>query len=157
MIRATVRQIRELLILMSNTGRELYIAPGAIEILKEREELECELRDRGFTIKPEILIDSTFGRGPILKALEGVSHAIFVLGGVHDKFTVEQIRAAQELDTPVVFWIQPGARQREMLGRIHDLGELPAGSEVLGGRSVREMIPQLLEKVKLRETTGCAT
>jgi hypothetical protein len=50
MIRALVRQIRELLTLLSNKGQELYIAPGAIDILEEREGLEYELKDRGFTI-----------------------------------------------------------------------------------------------------------
>src|ERR1017187_1418894 len=107
MIRASVRQIRELLTLMSNKGQEPYIAPGAIEILKEREALERELKDRGFTIKPEILLSSDFGKGPILNAMDRVSHAIFVLGSVYDEFTAEQIEAAQDLGKPVVFWIQP--------------------------------------------------
>ena len=156
MIRAIVRQIRELLTLMSNKGQELYIAPGAIEILKEREALERELKDRGFTIKPEILLSSDFGKGPILNAMDRVSHAIFVLGSVYDEFTAEQIEAAQGLGKPVVFWIQPGAGQRDMLGRIAGLRELPAGSEVLGGRSIREMIPQLLGKLKPRETIAPA-
>lgn len=155
-IRATVRHIRELLTLMSNKGQELYIAPGAIEILEEREELQRELKDRGFTIRPEILLDSTFGKSPILKAMDRVSHAIFVLGGVYDEFTAEQIEAARELGKPLAFWIQPGAAHKDMLGRIHGLRELPAGSEVLGGRSIREMIPHLLEKLKPRETAGPA-
>jgi hypothetical protein len=152
MIRAIVRHIRELLTFMSNKGQELYIAPGAIEMHKEREELKRELKDRGFTMQPEVLLGSEFGKGPILKAMDKVSHAIFVLGGVYDEFTAEQIEAAQELGKPVVFWIQPGTGQRDMLARIHDLPELPAGSEVLGGRSIREMIAQLLGKLKPRET-----
>jgi hypothetical protein len=153
MIRAIVRHIRELLTLMSNQGQELYAAPGAIEMHNEREELKRELKDRGFTVKPEILLDSAFGKGPIRNAMDKVSHAIFVLGGVYDEFTAEQIETAQELGKPVLFWIQPGAGQNEMVGRIHDLGELPSGSEVLGGRSIREMIPQLLGKLKPRETS----
>jgi hypothetical protein len=55
MIRACFRHIRELLTLMSNKGRKLYVAPGVIEMHKQREELECELKDKGFTVKPEIL------------------------------------------------------------------------------------------------------
>ena len=155
-IRALVRHIRELLTLMSNKGQALYIAPGAIETLKEREDLERELKHRGFTIKPDVLLDSTFGKGPIRRAMDQVSHAIFVLGGEYDEFTAEQIETACELGKPVVFWIQPGAAQREMLGRIPDPRELPKDSEVLGGRSIRELIPQLLEKLKPRETAETA-
>ena len=146
MIRAYFRHIRELLTLMSNKGQELYIAPGAIEMYKEREELVLNLKDRGFTIKPEILLDSGFGKGPIRKAMEKATFVLFVFGAIVDEFTAEQIEVAQELGKPAVFWVQPGAGQKDTLQRIHELR--PPGSEVLGGRSIQEMIPQLLEKLK---------
>ena len=61
MIRETVRGIRELFAFMSNSGRELYLAPGAIEMYNARDELKRDLKDHGFTIQPEILLDSTSG------------------------------------------------------------------------------------------------
>ena len=94
----------------------------------------------------------TSERDSIRSAMDGVSHAIFILGAVYDEFTAEQIEAAQELGKPVAFWVRPGSGQRDMLKRIEGLAELPAGSEILGGRSIREMIPQLLAKLKPRET-----
>ncbi len=151
-IRALVRQLRELLTLLSNKGQELYIAPGGIDMLNEREELIRELKDRGFTIKPEILLGPEFEQGPIRNAMDKVSHAIFVFGGVYDEFTAEQIETARELGKPAIFWIQPGVKQKDIRRRIEDLDKLPAGSEVLGGHSIREMIPQLLDKLKPNET-----
>jgi hypothetical protein len=145
-IRACFRQIRELLTLMSNKGREIYAAPGAIDMYKEREELAQTLKDRGFTIKPEILLDAGFGKGPIRKAMEKATFVLFVFGATFDEFTNDQIEVAQELGKPVVFWVQPGAGQKDTLRRIHELR--PPGSEILGGRSIQEMIPQLLEKLK---------
>ena len=156
MIRVCFRHIRELLTLMSNKGQELYVAPGAIEMYKEREELERELKDKGFNVKPEILLDSTFGKGPVRKAMDKASLAIFVLGRVYDEFTAEQIEVAQELGKPAVFWVQPGVGQKDMLGRLPDPGELPPGSEVLGGRAIRQMIDQLLEKLKPRPAPEAA-
>ena len=147
-IRALVRHIWELFRFMSNKGQEVYLAPGNIEMYNQREELERELKDRGFTVKPEVLLDSTFGKDPIRKAMDKISLAVFVLGDVYDKFTATQIKVAQELGKPVAFWVQPGEKQKDMLGRINELSELPPGSEVLGGRSIRELIPQLLEKLK---------
>jgi hypothetical protein len=155
-IREIVRHIRELLTLMSNKYQELYLAPGAIDMLSEREELTRELKDRGFTIKPAFLPDSSFGKKAILKAMDNVSHAIFVFGGEYDKFTADQIEAARELGRPAVFWVQPGEDSDKMRRLIDDLGKLPNGSEVLGGRSIREMLPALLEKVKPRETPAPA-
>ena len=149
MIRATVRNIRELLTLLRNKGQELYIAPGTIEVHKECAELESELRDRGFTVRPEILLDSAFGKGPIRTAMANASFAIFVLGSVYDEFTAEQIEVAQELGKPTIFWVQPGEAQNDVVGRLHQLGDLPVSSEVLGGRSVREMLPQLLQKIRV--------
>jgi hypothetical protein len=146
MIRACFRHIHELLALMSNKGRELYAAPGAIEMYKEREELVRNLKDRGFTIKPDILLDSGFGKGPIRKAMGKAEFVLFVFGAIFDEFTAAQIEVAQELGKPVVFWVQPGDGQKNTLPRIQELR--PPGSEVLGGRSIQEMLPQLLEKLK---------
>lgn len=155
-IRACVRQVRELLTLMSNRGQEIYLAPAAIEMHKEREELERELKDRGFTLKPDVLLDSGFGKGPLLKAMDKVSLVVFVLGSVYDEFTTDQIKAATELGRPCVFWVQPGERQRKMLGSLLELKDLPSDSEILGGRSIREMIPQLLEKLQPRAAAEAA-
>src|ERR1035438_4408839 len=99
---------------MSNKGQELYVAPGAIEMYKEREELERELKDKGFNVKPEILLDSTFGKGPVRKAMDKASLAIFVLGRVYDEFTAEQIEVAQELGKPAVFWVQPDRKSTRL-------------------------------------------
>ena len=151
-IRALVWQIRELLTLLGNKGQKLYIAPGALDTLKDRKDLENELKDRGFTVKPKVPLDPTFGKGPIRDAMDGVSHAIFVFGAVYEEFTADQIQVARELGKPVVYWLQPGSGQMEMLRRIQDLGELPKGSERLGGLSIREMIEQVKGKLKPRET-----
>ena len=150
-IRKIVRDIRELFTLMNNKNQELYIAPGAKEMRKERADLECELKDRGFTLKPEVVLGPDFGERSIRNAMDKVSHAIFVLGSVFEDFTVRQMNVARDLGKPIVSWIQPGAGRSGTLARIHDLGQLPASSEVLGGRSIREMIPQLLEKLKPRD------
>lgn len=147
-IRDLFREIRDLLTLMSNQAQELYLAPGSIEIEKQRAELERELADRGFAIQPEVVLGAGFGKGSIRNAMDQVSHVIFVLGTVFDKFAREQIAMAQDLGKPALFWVQPGPRREDMIKRIHDLGESPAGSEILGGRSIRELIPQLLEKLR---------
>src|SRR5262249_4995208 len=117
-IRMSVRHIRELLTLMRNKGQELYAAPGAIEMHLEREELERELKDRGFTVSPGILLDPTFGTGAVRKVMETASLAVFVLGAKYDEFMAEQIEVAQELGKPAVFWVQPGEGQKAMLDRL---------------------------------------
>ncbi len=147
-VREIVRHIRELLTLMSNKGQEIYIAPGAIEMAGERDKLLHELQDRGYTIKPDTLLDDTYPRQDLLDAMDKVSHAIFVLGADYDRFTANQVEAATELGKPILFWIQPGPGQDAMRRRIDGFGQLPPGSEILGVRSIREMVPPLLEKLK---------
>lgn len=155
-IRALVRQIRELFRAMSNKGQEVYLAPGRIEMHEAREELERELKDKGFTVGPDVLLDFTFPDDSIRRAMDKISHALFVLGGDYDEFAARQIEVAKELGKPVVFWIQPGEKQKDMLRRIDELTELPPGSEVLGGRSIRELIPQVLEKLRPRKAAETA-
>ncbi len=157
-IRQAVRHIWELLRFMSNKGREVYIAPGAIEMHGAREEVERELKDKGFTIKPEVLLDITFGKDPIREAMDKVSLTLFLLGGVFDNFTARQIEVAQELGKPVAFWVQPlgptSEMRKDILERINELR--PPDSEVLGGRSISELIPQLLAKLKPKEAPETA-
>jgi len=144
-IRALARDVRELLTLLSNKAQEIYVAPPETSDMRtEREELIRELKDRGFTIKPDYLLDPWYGKDAIRRAMDKVTHVIFILCVAPDDFTSDQIEVAQELGRPVVYWTRPGSAV--------GLPELPAGSERLGGRSIRELIPQLLEKLKPRET-----
>jgi hypothetical protein len=154
-IRELFRHIRDLLVLMSNSGQVLYLAPGAVEMSVERGELERELKDRGFAIKPDVLLGTGFSKGSIRKAMEQTSHAIFVLGEALDKFAIPQLEVARDLEKPALFWIQPGPQRKDMVKRIQDL-ERPSGSEILGGNSIRELIPQILEKLqpKLQASTA---
>jgi hypothetical protein len=80
--------------------------------------------------------------------MENVALAVFIFGGVYDEFTDIQVEVAQELCKPVVFWVRPGKEREHICGRINALRGNPEDSEVLGGRSLREMADQLLEKLK---------
>ncbi|HEY7336605.1 MAG TPA: toll/interleukin-1 receptor domain-containing protein [Bryobacteraceae bacterium] len=147
-IRELFRHIRELLTLIGNRSQELYLAPGAIEMYKERDKLERELKDRGFAMKPEVLLGPGFGKASVRNAMDKVSHVIFILGAEWDPFIGTQIEAAQELGKPVLFWVQPGGSQKSLAERMHGLYD---GAERLGGHSIRELIPQLIEKIKPRK------
>lgn len=141
-IRALTRQIREILALMRNKCQELYLAPGAIDAKDDREEVKRELTDRGFTVKPDILLDDTFGKDPVRRAMENASAVMFVLGRENDAFTGTQAEVAHSLGKRILFWVRPGEGKEAMLARVEEWRS--AESEVLGGLSIRQMLPLLL-------------
>jgi hypothetical protein len=148
-IRACVRQIRELFRILNNERQAVYLAPGHIEMKDRREELKHELKDQGFTIKPEVLLDHTTPRDAIREAMEHASLVVFLFASVYDKFTAAQVEVAQELDKPILFWVQAGKQQEDLLRRLDEMRDLPARSEIVKGRSLQELIPQLLDKLRL--------
>jgi hypothetical protein len=79
--------------------------------------------------------------------MERSSLAVFLLGGVYDKFVEDQIEIARELNKRIIFWIHPAkakaAEQRQCNMLDHLAKELPVDAQFLGGVSIRGMIDQL--------------
>lgn len=148
-IRDSVRAIRELLQIISNKKRKLYVAPGPKEMDAERKDLQNQLSDYGYNVRPGIPLSADYGLDPVREEMEETSVVIFVLGGVYDKFTEDQIDVAKELGKRTIFWVHPGKSkttgkaQENLLSRIREAQDLPPGSQVLGGVSLRAMIEQL--------------
>ncbi len=155
MIRETVRTIRELLVLMANRQQGLYLAPVPPEMEGDRRDLQNQLADWGYNVKPDILLSPEFGTDAVREEMEGCSLAIFLLGGLYDRFVEDQIEVAQEMKKRLVFWISPGKAktaeqgQSALISRIRET--LPASSQILGGASIRGMIDQLQGALKQEE------
>jgi TIR domain len=154
-IRETTRTIRELLTLMKNRQKALYLAPVPPEMDGDRTNLQNQLTDWGYNVKPEILLSPEFGIELVQEDMEKCMMAIFLLGGGYDPFVEDQIKVAQELKKRTVFWIHPARskaadeKQSGMIARLRD--QLPAAAEVLGGASIRSMVEQLQEVLERRE------
>jgi hypothetical protein len=156
-IRDTVRAIRELLQLMSNTKRKLYVAPGPLEMEEDRKNLRNQLSDDGFDVRPGIPLSADYGLDPVWEEMEPASFAIFLLGGAYDPFIADQFAIAKELNKPMIFWAHPGKSrnadksQANLLSRIRDGQDLPPGSHMLGGASIRVMLEQFRSVLEGRE------
>lgn len=160
MIRDTARTIRELLTLMTNRQQALYVAPVPQDMDTDRSDLLNQLADWGYNVKPEILLSQDFGLEPVREEMGKCTLAIFLLGSVYDEFLEDQVKAAQELNKRIVFWIHPSKlrtadeHQSALIDRIRE--DLPAGAQILGGASIRSMIEQLRGALEPKEEMAAA-
>jgi hypothetical protein len=154
--RACVRDIRALFRFMNDAKEGVYLAPGHFEMNDGREELKRELKAFGFRVNPDAWLDESFPTDAIREAMEPASMAVFLFGADYDRFTGTQVEIAQELGKPVLFWVQTGKQQDDVLRYLDDLGGPPL-TETMVGRSVREFIPQLLDKLRTKRVPERAT
>jgi hypothetical protein len=145
--------LRELLVRMSNGYQLLYVAPGGTELADDRDSLVWELKDKGFAVRRGALLRAGFDEEAIQEAIEPVSAAIFLFAAAPDAYAKDQIRAAQRLKKPVLCWVRPGKAREAAVEGIYALGQLPDGPEILGGNSIRELIPQLFERLRSKKAS----
>ncbi|HEY6344842.1 MAG TPA: toll/interleukin-1 receptor domain-containing protein [Bryobacteraceae bacterium] len=143
------RQIRDLLVLMSNSARKVYLAPTAISVHQDRRRLEVQLTDKGFAVRPVTKLGPGL-ESKIREEMEEASHAVFILGASYDGFIEAQVKEARYLGTPCLFWVQRGAEQRKLTDRIHELG-LPPGSEVLWSRTAQDFFGELSDRLEPKD------
>jgi hypothetical protein len=149
-----VRDIQELLRLMSNGQTSLYLARGPMEMADDRKQLEEELTGRGYKVRPGFALDAGYGTEKLVKEMEPCSRTIFLLGGEYDSFVENQMKQAVALNKPAWYWIHPRLaekatpEQRRLLERIRERQanvsdvSVPAG-ELLGGASISALWKQI--------------
>jgi hypothetical protein len=147
-IRKAFKSLHEILTRMSNGRQTLYVAPGGVELISEREKLIWELKDRGYDVRKGALLGPGFKQRAINDAMEAASHVLLLIASGIDESARAHFRAAATLKKPVLCWLRPGRDREKTVDEIHETAELPVGSEILGGNSIRELIPQLFERLK---------
>ena len=117
----------------------------------EYRDVRNQLSEDSYNVRPDPPLSADFGLEPVREELDRAEKlAVFLLGGVYDRFVEDQIGIAAELGKPIVFRVHSGKsrnadqKQKDLLIRVErSRDESPKGSEVLGGASVRQFLDRL--------------
>lgn len=142
------KQLLEILRHMCNSRRTLYVAPAGVELKTEWETLVYELKDQGYGINRGALLGLGFDEATIQKAMNHATDVIFLFARELDESSRAQFRVARSLKKPVSCWVRPGVDREKAVEQIHTAADCPEGLEILGGNSIREFVPQLVEKLE---------
>lgn len=150
-LKNTIRAVSELLRTMRNSLQPLYIAPTANSLEDDYSNLCAQLKDYGYNVRPEIRLGPDF-EDRILKAeIEFCKTGVYLLGAEHDPYLEHQIETARELGSRMIFWPHPAAltgadaKQAALITKLRSAKDLPQGSQILGGSSIRDLIHDLME------------
>jgi hypothetical protein len=148
--RRAANAIAELLRTMRNGKQAVYLGSAPIDLREERSQLRTQLVDYGYDVRPEGNLSSAYG-DIAEKEIERSVIAIFLVGGIADEFVDQQIQTAKDLRRPTIVWIHPRksksatGSQADLISRLRELLEAPAGSQLLSGNSIQDVFRDVVE------------
>jgi hypothetical protein len=138
---------------MRSQREAVFVASPAPDGAADWNEITAELRARGYAMRPDAIMDSSFDLDWIRSRVEDVALSVHILGAVYDAFVKDQIDLALESKRRLAFWFTRGAektedkRQRTLLKSISS-GSLQANKpsrwDLLRDGSRRSMIGDLI-------------
>ena len=164
-IRKLADGIEPLLRRMRRRSQRVHVAWPLDECLAAWEQLNAELRNKGFDVQPTGPRDASFADPLLASDLERAVLSIHLLGSTYDPFTERLALLAADLDHRLMFWVAPGAsapddaRQQEFLGAIRrgvrpgtPNREWPLGWSLLTEVGIRPFIETVLATLKAEAT-----
>jgi hypothetical protein len=153
-LKNTISAVSELLRTMRNSLQPLYIAPTADSLEEDYGNLCAQLKDYGYNVRPEIRLGPDF-EDKVLKAeIELCKTGVYLLGAEHNAYLEHQIETARDLGSRMIFWPHPSAlttadaKQAALIAKLRSAKDLPQGSQMLGGSSIRDLIHDLMELLR---------
>jgi hypothetical protein len=149
-----VSGLAELLRTMRNSKQALFLAPPPEDLEDQHATLKKQFLDWSFNVRPEGIMRAGFVDRRIREEMERSEMSVFLLGGRHDEEVIRQFRIARELGRRVILWIHAGLAnsadpaQKAFVEEVRTMPDLPAGSHILGGASIQEVINALKELLR---------
>jgi hypothetical protein len=153
-IRHCAAGVATLLIAMRRERERVFVASPAEDCFDDSEQLKRELRELGYDVRPDGLIDSSFSDTLVKREMDKALLAVFLIGVQHDSFVEHQIELSAECGIPALLSFSAAvdtaqdAKQQKLIEKIRKGEGLPAKFDLLEGSTARGMIEHAVELLR---------
>lgn len=153
-VRECAMGIASLLIQIRRNREQVFIASPAEDCYTDSEDLKKELRDLGYDVRPDGLLDDSFSPALLKREMEKAQLTVHLVGAAYDTFVERQMRLAAECEKKMLFWLSKGAlettdaRQKNLVESIRKGENLPQKFDLLEGVTPRGMIDYVVDGLK---------
>jgi hypothetical protein len=160
-VRKLADGVEPLLRRMRRGNQRVHVAWPVDECLNAWEQLNNELRSKGFDVQPTGPRDTSFAEKLLLEDMDRAVLSVHLLGATHDPFTERVALLAADLEHQMIFWIAGGAehtadaKQKALLDAIRagvrpddPRREWPAGWSRIADKGIRSFIDDVLIKLR---------
>jgi hypothetical protein len=153
-VRHCAAGVAALLTAMRRERERVFVASPAEDCFDDSEQLKRELRELGYDVRPDGLIDSSYSDALVNRELDKSLLAVFLIGAQHDPFVEHQIQLSVECGIPLLFSFSSTAdkthdpKQKMVIERIRQGKALPAKFDLLEGTTARGMIEHALDLLR---------
>jgi len=153
-IRHCAAGVAALLIAMRRERERVFVASPAEDCFDDSEQLKRELRELGYDVRPDGLIDSSYSDALVKREMDKALLAVFLIGAQHDPFVEHQIELSAECGIPVLLSFSAAVddaqdpKQKKLIEKIRKGEGLPAKFDFLEGTTARGMIEHAVELLR---------
>lgn len=153
-IRHCAAGVASLLLAMRRERERVFVASPAEDCFDDSEQLKRELRELGYDVRPDGLIDSSYSDTLVKREMDKALLAVFLVGARHDPFVDHQIDLAAECGIPALLYFSAAVdkaedpNQKKLIERIRRAEGLPSKFDLLEGTTARAMIEHSVDLLR---------
>jgi hypothetical protein len=152
-LKSTTSSLAGLLSQMRNNQEGVYVTPSVASLERDWTQLRAQLQDYGYNVQPGGGVRNGFPPDYYTRMMTAAKGSVFLLGAEYDDFIGEQITLAKQAGSRMILWPHPSSakadpKQAALLEQLRSARDLPPGSQLMGGNSIRDLVHDLRELLK---------